>query len=750
MKRVLLVCAVGLVAACPAPQPTAGDGGEGNGGADAELPDADILPARDAGVPDSGMRLPADSGSDDAGDAGPIQVPDAGICTEPEAVMVSTIAGSGRLDVNGTGGPAGTTELEGPSDLIVDSAGNVIVVDSGCQVHAIDPQGNTTAIAGNGVCGFADGTGGPSGSAELSDLGGIARDAVGNLFIADSGNNRIRKIDPQGNVTTVAGTGQQGAQDGPGGPGGTAELWNPVGIAFDFQGNLYIADSGNNRIRKLDISGNVTTVAGNGTMAFSDGTGGAMGTAAFAFPTGVAVNSAGTVFVADKYNNRIRAIDGTGNVTTFAGNGAMISPGRGQDGTGTGATFVLPEGIRVDAEDNLYVGDSADNRVRKIDPLGHVTTLAPDGGPLQFESPAGVALDATGNVYVADSWAYRVRKIDTTGAVTTFAGNGFHAWWDGTGGPDGTAEFQYPSSVVADSSGNLYVTDTGNNRIRKIDASGNVTTLAGNGTGSQGAITAIGSGLYFADGTGGPDGTAEFCAPLGIGIDRSGNIYVADNGNGAVRRIDPQGNVTTLNTSNVLYMPSGLAIDAEDNIYVAGYQNIWKIDPGGTVSFVAGGNVGYRDGPGAMAEFDGIAGIAVDKRGTLYLADSGNLRIRKIQNGQVTTLAGNGAGYPSGGGFMDGTGGPDGTAEFAYPSGVAVDSNGFVFVADTGNNRIRVIDPAGNVSTYAGQSDAGFADGPGCLGGAAEFNEPTGVAFDTLGRLLVVDSGNGRVRVIAR
>jgi sugar lactone lactonase YvrE len=274
-------------------------------------------------------------------------------------------------------------------------------------------------------------------------------------------------------------------------------------MGLDSAGNLYVADSGNHRVRKVDPQGNVTTLAGNGTEGFVDGTGGRAGTAEFSSPRGVTVDAHGTVYVADTGNGSVRAIDAQGNVTTLAGHPTAET---------------LPDG-----------------GISSADGTGGPT------GTAVLQGPAGLAIDAQGNVLVADTFDCRIRRIDSGGNVTTVAGNatdtigyGPGSFADGTGGPNGTAEFSYPSGVVADPQGNIYVADSGNNRIRKIDPQGNVTTLAGNGTAD------------FADGAGGPDGVAEFTSPLSVALASDGSLLVADTGNNRIRRVDAQGNTTTV------------------------------------------------------------------------------------------------------------------------------------------------------------------------------------------------------------
>jgi sugar lactone lactonase YvrE len=296
-------------------------------------------------------------------------------------------------------------------------------------------------------------------------------------------------------------------------------------------------------------------------------------------------------------------------------------------------------------------------------------------------------VDGSGNIYVADGWNNRIRRIDPSGRVTTVAGNGKQGWVDGTGGENGTAEFSDPCGVAVDGSGNLWIADSGNNSIRKIDPSGNVTTLAG--------IPVPGATFYF---------------PEGLAIDGMGNTYVGDTDYQVIQELEVSGNVITL--------------------------------AGNGISGFADG----RGGPDGGAEFAYPGGVAIDGSGNIYIADEQNNRIRKIDSaGNVTTLAGNGIA-----GLHDGTGGPDGEAEFNSPHGVAVDGAGILFVTDSGNNRIRQVDPSGNVTTIAGSGVGGFADGPGGLSGTAEFALPYGVALDRSGNLYIGDFLNDRIREILR
>ncbi|WP_025664651.1 cadherin domain-containing protein [Aquimarina megaterium] len=302
---------------------------------------------------------------------------------------------------------------------------------------------------------------GPTGGFALyNNPTGVAVDGSGNIYIADFSNHRIRKITPGGTASIFAG-GTQGFADG---TGAAARFNFPFGVAVDAAGNVYVADRNNHRIRKITPNGVVTTVAG-GTQGYFDATGTA---ARFNHPEGVAIDASGNVYVSDYQNHRIRKITPAGVVSTFVGSTQGFA-----NGTGTAARFDNPAGITIDTNGNLYVADERNHRIRKITPVGVVTTFAgtiagfADSSSLisaRFFSPTGVAVDASGNVYVADRLNHRIRKITPAGVVSTIAGSS-QGFADGTGS---VARFRHPSGVAVDASGNVYVADERNNRIRKI------------------------------------------------------------------------------------------------------------------------------------------------------------------------------------------------------------------------------------------------------------------------------------------
>lgn len=298
----------------------------------------------------------------------------------------------------------------------------------------------------------------------------IVFDSSGIAYMADQYNNRISKILPDGTVSVFAGTGDPGYADG---PAGTAQFNRPMGIAIDAAGNLYVADTVNNYIRKITPSGDVSTLAGDGNAGYADGPG---ATAEFAYPIGIAVSASGVVYVADPNNARIRAISQTGEVTTFAGDGNWGHT----DGPGATAQFSGPTGIAIDAAGTLFVMDRDTQQIRKILSDGTVSTLAGDGNfgyvdgsgaTAEFDYATSIAIDTNGLIYVTDSNNQRIRTVTQDGTVSTLAGTGDPGNVDG---PAGSAQFNGPNGIAVSSSGVLYVIDVQNLRIRKIAAQQNV------------------------------------------------------------------------------------------------------------------------------------------------------------------------------------------------------------------------------------------------------------------------------------
>ena len=677
------------------------------------------------------------------------------------AQVINTVAGSTWLFPTSSV-PALSAPLGALGSMAADAQGNVYAADSGNNiVIRISPDGVLTVVAGNGAYGFS-GDEGPATSASLRRPTAVTIDSAGNLYIVDQGNERIRKVS-EGTITTVAGNGVFGFS-GDGGAATSASLWNPWGVAVDSVGNLYIADTQNNRVRKVSAE-TITTVAGNGVGGFS-GEGGPATSASLSNPWGLAVDSVGNLYIADQGNHRIRKVSGE-TITTVVGNGNRGYSGDG--GPATSASLNSPSGLTLDSDGNLYTADQGNERIRKVSG-GTITTVAGngvfafsgDGGSAtsaSLYSPGGVAVDSAGNLYIAegnqittDYRNSRIRKV-SDGIITTVAGNGAYRF-SGDGGPVTSASLDQPQGVAADSAGNLYIADTFNHRIRKVSG-GTITTVAGNGVGGF-------------SGDGGPATNASLRLPSGVAVDSTGTLYIADTGNSRIRKVSG-GTITTVvgngqgfsgdggpATSALLNNPRGVAIDSAANLYIAddGNNRIRKVS-GGTITTVAGdGGAEFSGdgGPAIRASIFSPWAVAVDSAGNLYIADSIHQRIRKVSGGTITTVAGNGNGGGFSGGGYSGDGGPATNASLYFPSGVAVDSAGNLYIADTDNNRIRKVSD-GTITTVAGNGKGegdygGGHSGDGGPATSASLNLPSGVAVDFAGNLYIADTQNYRIREV--
>ena len=370
-------------------------------------------------------------------------------------------------------------------------------------------------------------------------------------------------------IDTIAGTGTAGFS-GDGGAATAARLRNPWGVAVDDAGNVYIADSENHRIRKVDTDGNISTVAGTGTNGFS-GDGGAATAAQMDFPRGVAIDGAGNLYIADVVNERIRKVDAsTGNISTFAGTGTRGYSG--DEGAATAARLYHPRGVAVDDAGNLYIVDVGNHSIRKVDGSGNISTFAGTGTrgysgdegaatAARLRFPADVAVDDAGNVYIADRGNLLIRKVDGSGNISTFAGTGRDGF-SGDGGAATAARLRYPSGVAVDDAGNVYIADEGNLRIRKVDGSGNISTFAG-----------AGAGGVSGDGDGGAATAARLSNPQDVAVDNAGNVYIADSENHRIRKVTrptPAPSITASPPNLSFTLPQGTAARSEQVVLTAG------------------------------------------------------------------------------------------------------------------------------------------------------------------------------------
>ncbi len=592
---------------------------------------------------------------------------------------ISVYAGNGVPGFSGDGGPAASAQLFNPGDMAVDAGGNLYICDfSNSRVRKVTPGGTISTV-------YA----GARGSAYS-----VALDAAGDLYMSLVDQHVILMMDPVGAITTIAGNGKPGFS-GDNGPAVSAMLSHPLGIKLDNAGNLYVADNYNHRIRKITPQGTITTFAGNGRTAFA-GDGGPATSATLFYPTDVATSANGNVYIADATHERIRLVNAAGTITTFAGGGASmqngpalqallqvpsalaidsqgnivfplsylgvvrhVTPqqaivtvagapttrGAGDGGPAAAAAFLDPHGIASDSAGNLYVADQVDNRIRKISASRIITTIAGtgvfgssgDGGPAinaQIGNPRALGLDPFGNVYFTTPTGALVRRVTPGGTISRFAGGG-GIGFAGDGGPANAAQLSIPLGVVGDAQGNVYISDAGSAHLRRVDSAGIITTLAG-------------TGVEGFSGDNGPAVSAQVYQPRQLVADKQGNLYFADQFNHRVRKIAPGGIITTVAgngfpgftgdggpaTAAQVGLPDGVALDAAGNLYITTGSRIRKVDGStGMISTIAGTGSGGFSGDGGLATLAAMnlpGHLAVDGAGNVYVVDRDNQRLRQL------------------------------------------------------------------------------------------------------------------------
>ncbi|MCL1635944.1 NHL repeat-containing protein [Luteimonas sp. SX5] len=622
------------------------------------------------------------------------------IAAQAQEYVFQTIAG----DYDGDGGRATKANLGGPTGVAFDTAGNMYVAEAfRHRIRKITADGKIRTVAGTGAPGYSE----QSGTGELGRIHlpqNMIADGLGNLYFADSNNNRVRKLWADGRVTLVAGNGSV-ASSGDGGRAVDAGVGRPYGLTLDTAGNLYVSENINHRVRRVTPQGKISTVAGNGTGAYS-GDGGPATLASLRSPMGVAVDPHGNLFIADHANQRIRKVDVAGRIGTFVkfdDSPSDVSFGPSGDlyvsrfcgiakltPNGAMQPFVedpqcqslsFPEKVAFSSTGDAYFADSDVGTVFRMGGQDVSPVKVAGRGSFYGDGAAavdaslskvtGVATDAAGEVYIADSYFNnRIRKILQDGTIATVAGSGY--WFDGgdeEGIPAVQAKLSSPHDSAVDSSGNLYIADRLNGLVRMVSAAdGSIHTFAGGGAG----------------GDGGPATNAKLGAIRRVAIDGTGNVFIADASNHRIRRVDTAGIITTVAGNGIpgfsgdggaaanasLNLPSGIAIDASGNLYIGdeGNRRVRKVTPGGTISTVAGNGLAGSSGdggPATQAAIGAVTGIGLDDSGALYIA-AGALR-KVTSSGVISTLSG--VQYP------------------AYD--VAVGDDGALYVASLGGRVLR-------------------------------------------------------------
>lgn len=636
--------------------------------------------------------------------------------------ILHRFAGTGIPGYSGDGGPALEARLNSPHDIAQDKYGNVVINDIHNQVYRrVDVEtGIIETIIGTGKLGRG-GDGGPATEAELDTHCGIAIAANGDIYISSEWTNNIRRVDAEtgiidlfaghqarhhpsevGNSKPFFGPGLSlGGYSGDGGSKEVAGFYHPEHLALDSKGDLYVCDNSNDRIRKIDMrTGIVTTVLGNGQRA-SNGDGGPATEASTLMPDAVHIDAHDNLYVGEKYGFRVRKVAGkTGVVTTIAGTGV---PGMGEEGVKATETEVnsVEVGMWGDPDGTVFYSDCG-GRTRRIDgETGVVTTVL--GGVTNHDGevategfltgPNGLSVGPDGHIYIADIWSQRIRAIDSeTGIIRTVAGNGARAY-GGDGGPATEAYLGNPYDVSVDSQGTVVIADTRHGHVRRVEADGIIHNVAG-------------AAFQWDKGDGGPALNANLDHVAAIAHDADDNIYVGDTGVGRVRKIDGK--------TGIIHTVVGIGLP---------------------------GNSG-DGGPATQARLGAVSAMTFDSAGNMYIADSNNHVIRKVDtNGIITAVVGTG----EQGFFADGTLATE--ASIDSPSGVAVSSEGTLYFSDSENDRVRRVKADGTIETVAGSDERGsFGDGGPAT--EASLNTPFGIAFYGDDVLLISEQFGHRVRAV--
>jgi DNA-binding beta-propeller fold protein YncE len=730
---------------------SAGDAGpDGAADAPADLPPAlppdgggavgDVVPdgpddARPVFGGDAGIDAPDDApfGLDATLSGGPDAIPDAladaalscvtsvtcaagsfclaGLC---RTATVSTLAGPAAGGSGEADGVLATARLAGPRGITLSSSGRIYFTDSNERVRDVN-GGSVSTLAGRGWTGFLDGA---AGNALFHTVTGIAVDSNGVVFVADRGNHRIRRIGG-GSVSTFAGGGP-GYVDG---AATEARFMGPVGIAVDAANGFIVSDVGNGNLRRVLADGSTSTLVSGGAAPLD----GPFTTARTMNPYGVDFDEQGRVVFTELLRQLVRRADPAAmTLTTLAGSDTAEGSA---DGQGAAARFRYASGVAVGTDKNIYVADRRNHLIRRVTPTGAVTTFAgsfsgSQDGPrasATFNLPAELAFDSAGtNLYVADEGNHRIRRISLQdNQVTTVVGAGVSGQADG---PAAAATFSGPLGLDRTASGRIYIGESRSHLVRILDRATSTISRAA-GSGEPGLVNGV-------------PAAARFNEVWGVRVAAEGELILVDKENGCLRSVKA-GAVTTLAATppyslndpyDVLVLPDGRLVVAEQEAHKLHIIDATRT----TMTLLAGGPRGNADGTGAAARFFDPSGLALDRDGSILVADHSNHLIRRVTlAGVVTTIAGSTVGSADGSAL---------TARFDQPRGLVVGPGGEVYITERGT--IRLLEN-GYVSTVAGDDYLGSADGPGPT---ARFFQPSGIVLDSDGSLIIADTGNHALR----
>ena len=670
----------------------------------------------------------------------------AGCFTSSKAQSIVTVCGNGFAGYYGDGIAASLAQMCSPNGIAIDAAENVFFCDgeNNC-IRKITPAGIISKIAGTDVLGYS-GDGGPATNAALGSPNAIAIDVSGNIFFGDSWNFVVRRINTSGIISTVAGNGINGYL-GDGAAATLAELGSIGGICLDGSGNLYISDANSGVVRMVNTSGVISTIAGDPYIIGTYNGDNIPATAAVLnSPAGIIMTSAGQLLIADQFNDRIRMVDGTGIIHSIYADSMTTY-------------HIAPNCLFANVSGDVYFSENVyQNTVFKLSTTGVITKIAGngtagfsgDGSPAtgcELSGPWGICFDTAGNLYVSDNTNNRIRKVNTSGIVNTFAGGATTGFGDG--GSAINSEFTGAAWAIRNTAGDMFISDALAARIRKVSTAGIISTYAG-------------TGMVGFSGDGGPASAANIGSPYSMDFDRAGNLLFVDALTDVVRKIDTSGNIRTiagtpnvsgytgdggLATASTLNTPANLKVDRYNRIFICDMANqcIRMIDTSGIITTIAGtGFAGYSGdgGPATNAQMMSPQGIVFDTLGNLYFCDAGSTVVRKVNtSGTISTIAGNGSwGY-------SGDGGPATDAKLSFPCALAIDSAGFLYISDCSNNCIRKIDGSGNIHTVIGTGVAGFS-GDGGPASAAKLNGSYGITLDKNGNMFIGDWNNHRIREV--